>query len=94
MWEKETPCSRKQGTLKDTVVDQFIMQDEVFLAKKIADGCDIGGMAANENDGIIDAVGLGDAPFKFPVNGAISRKLNGWPKQKFHSGLLPFWTLL
>lgn len=58
--------------LQDAVVDQFVVQHQVARAEEVADGGDVGGVAADEGDGVVHAVEGGDLGFEFAVHGAFA----------------------
>ncbi len=71
--EGQTPRARELNALQRAVVDQLVVHDQVPRSEQIADGGDIGGVAADEHHGIVHAVGAGDGRFQL----AMQRTLAG-----------------
>ncbi len=67
--EGQTPGTGKRYSLQDTVMDEFIVKDEVSRAEQMANGCDVGCMSTNKNNGFINTIDLGYSLLQFPMNG-------------------------
>ncbi len=52
--------ARELGALHDAVVDHGVRHDEVFRPQQLADYRDIGGVAADEGDGVLGAAQAGE----------------------------------
>jgi hypothetical protein len=49
-------------------VDQLVVKNQILGGEEMADGGDVGGVAADEGDRIVGPVGRGDGPFQLPVH--------------------------
>ena len=69
---KRTPRgTREFDALDDAVVRKSIMQHQIFWAEQIANGADVGGMAADESHAILHAVDLCQSTFQITLDGTL-----------------------
>ena len=62
----------KLDALQDAVVDQCVVNDQILGAEQIADAGYIGGMAADEDDAVLDAVKIGQRGLQIALDGAFA----------------------
>ena len=70
--ERHAPRARQLAADERAVVDQRVVHDQILRPEQVADGRDIGGMAAHEHDAIVDAVHGGQRLLEFAVDGALA----------------------
>ena len=84
--EGEAPGAGERDSLQDAVMDQFIVKDEILGAEQMADGGDVGGVSADQNNGVVYAISFGDSLFEFAMNGTFSGYERGWRRPMCRSG--------
>ena len=73
MQKRKGRCARKLTAHLNTVMAEGIANNQVVFAKQMPDGTHIGRVSANVDNAVFGAEEIGDRPFQFLVNGALSR---------------------
>src|SRR6516225_11355847 len=70
-WHPARPGEHR--TLGDAVVDQRVVHDNVIASEQMTDDRHVGGVAADQNDGVLRAMHLGERTLECAMNGALTR---------------------
>src|SRR6516165_7520829 len=66
-------CSGEHRTLRDAVMDQRIMHDDVIASEQMTDNRHVGRVAADQNDAVFGAVHFGERALERAVNRTLTR---------------------